>query len=72
MRKVASVFVAVLVALAVLPMTGSAQPRQVRSSGSDVRQFDPKEQRDLVTTNATAREAKTLGADAAAPPEVGE
>ena len=71
MRKVASVFVAILVAIAVLPMTGSAQPREVRASGSDVRHFVPRH-RELVTTKADVREARSLAARNAAPPEVGE
>ena len=72
MRKVASAFAAVLVAVVVLPVTGAAQPRtEVRGSGSDIREFDPKVHRELVANRADRSEAQALAPDAA-PPVVGE
>jgi hypothetical protein len=72
MRKVASVFAAVLLAIAVLPLTGSAQPRAAKVPANDVRHLDTSKHRDLVTTKADAQEARSLAGANAAPPEVGE
>lgn len=72
MRKVASAFAAVLVAIAVLPVSGAAQPRaDVRRPESDIREFNPKAPRDLVATRADVREARSF-ARSAVPPVVGE
>ena len=72
MRKVASAIAAVLVALVVLPATGTAAPPAAPRQASDVRHFDAEKSRELVASPADIREAKSLAAGAAATPAVGE
>ena len=73
MRKLASVFAAVLLAIAVLPLTGSAQPRAARASGSDIRELDrSKLDPTLDVSKPLVRETRSIAPGDAAPPEIGD
>jgi hypothetical protein len=72
MRKIALAIAAVL-AIAVVPLAAPAAPRSgVATTGSDVREFDPKVERKLVVPKEVRGTIREAARRPAAPPVVGE